>query len=325
MKPRVSVLMITYKHEVFIAEAIRGVLMQKVDFEVELIIADDNSPDNTERIVNTFSNHPKSHWIKYTKHKENKGIMPNLKWGFNKTEGEYIALCEGDDYWIDPYKLQKQVDFLEANPDYGLIHTDYDYYYQEEDRWIRQATKAWNRHIETTSKKEFFYAIIDVRYQIRTATAMLRRSLLQKIPKNNVEFPMGDTPLWLDLLQLSKIKYLDEVSAVYRILPNSASRSNTKAKDLSFNLSILDMRIYYCYKYNFAIPLSLQKKYNDRLLHYLSYDPNHKPLYALFNPSFSERLAFNGRKLALIRGMFKFKRVLNKYIKAFRSKFKILF
>ena len=121
----VSVIMITYNHEKYIREAIEGVLMQNVNFELELIIADDNSPDNTEQVVlDIASSHPNGKWIKYTKHKKNKGIMPNFIWALEQCKGKYIAMCEGDDYWTDLYKLQKQVDFLEGNEDVAGAFTD---------------------------------------------------------------------------------------------------------------------------------------------------------------------------------------------------------
>jgi glycosyltransferase involved in cell wall biosynthesis len=117
----VSVVMITYAHESFIREAIEGILMQNTTFEVELIIADDNSPDNTSAIVKSFESQSNFHWIKYTKHSKNKGMTPNFIWALEQCKGKYVALCEGDDYWTDPLKLQKQVDFLEENPEYGLV------------------------------------------------------------------------------------------------------------------------------------------------------------------------------------------------------------
>lgn len=119
-----SVVMLTYLHEDYIAQAIEGVLMQEVDFPVELIIADDCSPDSTNEIVqNYISNHPNGKCITYTRHPNNKGMMPNFIWALKKAKGKYIALCEGDDYWTDPLKLQKQVDLLEANPDCaGCFH-----------------------------------------------------------------------------------------------------------------------------------------------------------------------------------------------------------
>ena len=122
-QPKVSVCMITYGHEKFIEEAINGVLMQECDFVVELIIANDCSPDKTDAVIqNILCNHPRASWIKYIKHDKNLGMMPNFIFAMQECKGKYIALCEGDDYWTDPSKLQKQVDFLEANSDY-VIHS----------------------------------------------------------------------------------------------------------------------------------------------------------------------------------------------------------
>lgn len=120
-KPMVSVVMITYGHDQFISQAIQGVLMQKCDFEIELIIANDCSPDNSDAVVKQiYKSHPKSHLINYTNHTENKGMMVNFIWALQQAKGKYIAVCEGDDYWTDSFKLQKQVDFLEMNDQFSL-------------------------------------------------------------------------------------------------------------------------------------------------------------------------------------------------------------
>ncbi|MDO9260985.1 MAG: glycosyltransferase, partial [Flavobacteriaceae bacterium] len=111
-KPTVSVCMITYNHENYIQQAIEGVLMQTCNFEVELIIANDCATDKTDEVIQEIiKNHPNSSWIKYTNHSQNKGMMPNFIWAMQQCKGKYIALCEGDDYWTDPLKLQKQVEF----------------------------------------------------------------------------------------------------------------------------------------------------------------------------------------------------------------------
>lgn len=116
VNPLVSVCMITFNHEKFIREAIEGVLMQEVDFDVEFIIADDASPDFTEGIVQDFiQNHPKGHWIKYFKHAENKGMMENFIWTLYQSRGKYIAFCEGDDIWGDSHKLAKQTRILNSD------------------------------------------------------------------------------------------------------------------------------------------------------------------------------------------------------------------
>src|SRR5258706_16274760 len=98
--PIVSVCMITYAHEVFIAQAIHGVLQQETDFQIELIIAEDASPDNTEKIVaGIIKSHPKGNCIKYFRHPRNLGMRLNFIWALQKCSGKYVALCEGDDYW----------------------------------------------------------------------------------------------------------------------------------------------------------------------------------------------------------------------------------
>ncbi len=117
----ISIIMVTYGHEKYIREAIEGILMQRGDFNFELIIANDASPDATHQIVSEIlKNHTNSDKICYIEQEKNIGMMPNFIFALQQAQGDYIALCDGDDYWTDPYKLQKQVDFLEANPDYVL-------------------------------------------------------------------------------------------------------------------------------------------------------------------------------------------------------------
>jgi len=114
--PLVSIICITYNHEPYIAEAIEGVLMQKCSFPIELVIGEDCSTDNTRKICEEYAN--KSELIKLLPTETNLGMMPNFIRTLQSCTGKYIAMCEGDDYWTDPLKLQKQVDFLEANAEY---------------------------------------------------------------------------------------------------------------------------------------------------------------------------------------------------------------
>jgi len=120
--PIVSICMITYNHEKFIAEAIAGVLMQKTSFNYQLVIGEDYSTDNTLHICQKYANENPDR-IKILPSEKNLGMTPNFIRTLNACAGKYIAFCEGDDYWTDPYKLEKQVDFLERNPDYSLVWT----------------------------------------------------------------------------------------------------------------------------------------------------------------------------------------------------------
>jgi len=120
--PVLSVAMITYKHEKFIAQAVESVLMQKTDFAVELVIGEDCSPDGTAAIVKNYaSKYPGV--IRARCNQTNLRMLPNSKKTLAECRGKYLAFLEGDDYWTDPRKLQRQVDFLERNPDYvGVGH-----------------------------------------------------------------------------------------------------------------------------------------------------------------------------------------------------------
>lgn len=115
-KPLVSVVMITYGHETYIREAIEGVLMQECDFDIELIVSNDCSPDKTHEVIKDIINtHPRANIINYFNHKENIGMMPNFLFALKQAKGEYVALCDGDDYWIDTLKLNRQFLFINQN------------------------------------------------------------------------------------------------------------------------------------------------------------------------------------------------------------------
>lgn len=126
-RPKVSIVMITYNHAHYVRKAIEGVLMQKVNFSYEFLIHDDASTDETANIIREYQKkYPQViKPIYQTENQYSKGVDVE-KYNYNRARGHYIALCEGDDYWIDEYKLQKQIDFLENNPTYiGVYHNVY--------------------------------------------------------------------------------------------------------------------------------------------------------------------------------------------------------
>jgi len=119
MTPLLSIVTITYNHEPFIAKTIEGVLMQQVNFPIELIIAEDCSTDGTRAICQQYAEqYPEL--IRLITSESNVGAIANERRAMLAARGKYIAFCEGDDYWTDPLKLQKQVDFLESHPDYSV-------------------------------------------------------------------------------------------------------------------------------------------------------------------------------------------------------------
>jgi glycosyltransferase involved in cell wall biosynthesis len=121
MNPHVSVCMIAFKHEAYIRQAIESILSQDVDFPIELVIGDDCSPDGTAVICEEIA--ARDSRIRLLSRERNLGVMPNFSRTLRACRGEYIAVCEGDDYWTDPFKLRKQVRFLETHTEYsGSTH-----------------------------------------------------------------------------------------------------------------------------------------------------------------------------------------------------------
>lgn len=119
MEPLLSVVTITYNHAPYIRKCIEGVLMQQVNFPMEFIIADDCSTDGTRLVCEAYAaKYPNLIRLAFTE--RNVGAVENEQRAFISAKGKYIATCEGDDYWTDPLKLQKQVDFLESHPDFSV-------------------------------------------------------------------------------------------------------------------------------------------------------------------------------------------------------------
>jgi glycosyltransferase involved in cell wall biosynthesis len=286
--PLVSICTITFNHEKYIKEAIDSFLMQKTTFAFEIVIYDDASTDKTADIIRGYeAKYPKV--IKPLYQSDNqysKGVRGiAAKFTFPRANGKYIALCEGDDYWTDPYKLQKQVDFLEANPDYGLVHTDCDVFIQHKNKYKSNINIGLSNYFEICSNKEQFELLINGSYKIRTATVIFKKELLTYLPQNQPKFLMGDTPLWLVFSQNTKFKYIGDSTAVYRVLKESTSHSKTKKKIIRFCLSQLEARIYYSKKYSFQLSPILTKRYNNTLIEYKLVDPKYQQMYPMIYPS----------------------------------------
>jgi glycosyltransferase involved in cell wall biosynthesis len=207
----VSIEMVTYNHEKYIAQAIEGVLMQETNFEFELIIADDCSPDRTSEIVNQYiKNHPNGYRIKYFRHPENFGINANSKFVRQQSDGKYIAICEGDDYWIDKNKLQFQFDFLESNPDFSVcFHSIY------------ELINGKQVLLKTDYlKTDGVFTVEDLAREgnfIPTLSALFRNNFKDNFPEWTSTCPLGDYTQHLLNGQFGKYKGFEKPMAVYRI------------------------------------------------------------------------------------------------------------
>ncbi len=271
--PIVSICCLTYNHEPFIRDAIEGFLIQKTTFPIEILVHDDASSDGTTGIIREYENkYPNLIFPIYQKENQySKGIKISPTFVWPKVQGKYIAICEGDDYWTYPYKLQKQVDSLEANSRYGLVHSDCNILNHEHNSIIQQYHKQKNRIINTDNLfEELLYDNF-----IDTCTVCLRKDLLLEYLSSkyaDMKFGMGDYPLWLYLSLNTQFGYINEPLAVRRILPESASQSKNYQKKLAFVQSIYDIKFYFIEQFGCSEKLRslIIRQYHKALLYYSS-------------------------------------------------------
>lgn len=237
--PIVSVVMITYGHEKYIAQAIKGVLMQVCDFEIELIIANDFSPDKTDSVVEEIiDKHPQGNWIKYISHKENKGAISNFIGALQQAKGKYIAMCEGDDYWTDSLKLQKQVDVLENNPKLmGCFHNS-------EERYWNDYNKASVLYLNIGGAREVSLQDMTIGNLVPTASIVFRTPVPKEVFSDVfLNLPIGDWPLHLLNLRRGNYYYIPQVMSVRHFYPESTWGMQDQIRNTNIVLNVYDILI----------------------------------------------------------------------------------
>jgi glycosyltransferase involved in cell wall biosynthesis len=215
--PLVSVVVNTYQHVNYIGECLEGILAQRIDFPMEIVIGDDGSTDGTQEICMEYAkkypdkirlflrNRDLSH---YHDLNDKSTIRFNGHWTRMSARGKYIAMCEGDDYWIDNFKLQKQVAFLEKNTDYAITFHSVR---------ILQKNKLMDDNITfRVSSTTNIYDLAKGGNFIHTPSCLYLKNWITP-PEWLLKCPIGDYPLHMINAQHGKIKFFDEYMAVYRI------------------------------------------------------------------------------------------------------------
>ncbi|HME41680.1 MAG TPA: glycosyltransferase [Syntrophorhabdales bacterium] len=263
-EPLVSILMLTYNHAPFIAQAIEGVLQQQTNFPFQLIIGEDCSTDGTREIVFEYQEEH-SDIIRVVTSDRNVGVTENLCRTGKACRGKYVAFCEGDDYWHHPHKLQKQMDYMESHPGCGMVYSSYDVYHVRSQKRIKDFIKyrKWKMP-KNPSIHNFLEGSDAIGYGILTCTVMVRRDYSQQVVERDPylhqtrKFLMGDVQLWAEIATIAQLHYIPESLATHNILDESATRSKDARKRWRFGISNAELMLYLCDKYN--APSSIKKK-----------------------------------------------------------------
>lgn len=289
----VCVRCMTYNQSKYIEDAMNGFTIQQTDFPFVCCIVDDASTNGEQLVIKnylkkyfdftdtsvSYSQSTDYASIIFAQHKVNincyfavlflKENLYSKNMGYKKMEYisvwrdkcKYEAICEGDDYWIDPLKLQKQVVILENNSKVGLVYT---------------SAKQYNENLKKYSssiigKRLLSKQALYISNEIPTLTVMYRKDLMDLYFKE-ICIPnllMGDYPMWLYFNEKSKLYFLDETTSVYRVLANSASHSKSVQKTFKFEECAFRIRKYFIDKYHREnITPLIDKEYVKRILYF---------------------------------------------------------
>ena len=225
--PTVSVWVLTYNHELYINCCLASVFNQTTDFNYELVIGDDCSSDATSQLIDKFIADKN---ISITKIRSQKNFWdgrrtPLICELFNQARGKYIALLEGDDYWTDPYKLQKQVDYLEANPDCSIC-THWVKTKDESGQGIHEDALTIPDLKEDIYASDLFHISSETKPILGAAyhpsSWVFRQSLVKEIPSWNIKISGGDDVLFTTFLRFGFCHRISEFMSTYRINKSSS-------------------------------------------------------------------------------------------------------
>lgn len=245
----VSIRCCAYNHEPYIRKCLEGFVMQKTTFRFQAVVHDDASTDGTAAVIREFADkYPdiiKPIYSIENQYSKRDGSLSRI---LNEhMHGKYIAICEGDDYWTDPYKLQKQVEALEVNPQYSMCST------------------ACMRMLQETGEESVFFSPQPKVYswkelirknKVVTATTLLRKEYFdeynREVRPTMPKFPMGDYPMWLFMASKGPIIQLEDNTATYRVLASSASHFSDPYKGIEFEIAAKNVSIWANHKFGFG-------------------------------------------------------------------------
>jgi glycosyltransferase involved in cell wall biosynthesis len=232
-RPLVSVCIITYNQEKYIAQCLDSVLAQQCSFPVQIYIGDDCSTDSTSSVIRTYMDrHPGR--ISYHRPEKNLGMHRNWLQSIQACEGHYVALLEGDDYWTDPSKLQKQVEHMNQHPTHTVCFTNAEVKNEVSER-------AYPLYVEDTGKTEFTLSDL-LRFNLMpTCTVLYRKEALRHIPDAYFKSPYADWILHSLYAQQGSIGYIPLTTGCYRLHPQGVFGGSGELKRIRNAIKCYDL------------------------------------------------------------------------------------
>ncbi len=244
--PLVSVCVIVFNHESYLRDCFDGIKSQKLIGGIEVVIGEDSSSDGSLKICEEFKSSSAWH-VSLLKRPQNLGMLSNWADTINSAKGKYVAIVEGDDYWIDPLKLQKQVDFLEGHPNYSFCYHAFEVL-NERDAGM-DVSYLYRKNVAPPKNTcELPYYMINK--NVKTLTLMFRASAITQQEVNQIllESPMpfsGDIPLVMLLLSKGPGHFLDEKMGVYRLHDNGITMNTSdERRNRGDSALITNLKLY---------------------------------------------------------------------------------
>lgn len=235
----ISVIVLTYNQEKYLCQTLDGILMQQIDEPIEIIIGDDHSSDATSVIGRNYQTlYPDV--VRYFRNTSNLGLVQNFITMLSQCCGKYIALCDGDDYWTDQLKLQREVDVMRKYKRCVLVHTHRDLL---ADKVYTQ--QPLERELAEDPIGLFFHPYVCVSTVLFLAKPVFAWLNTYQMLSKQQDWRMQDFPLWLYLGTQGEFRYLPHITAMYRVLSNTLSREQNKEKRYRFDNSVMCIKQYF--------------------------------------------------------------------------------
>lgn len=251
---KLSVFIITYNHEHFIRQALDSVLEQDVDFDYEIVIGEDRSTDNTLAILREYkARHPRK--IRLLERETNLGAIPNFWATLDACQGQYVAMLEGDDYWTDPQKLRRQLEFLDAHPDYAIC-------FHNVRGMVMDGSEPDFDYCPPDQKPTINFHDLLLENVIPTCSTVYRRGLFPHRPDWLPRLRMGDYPLHLLNTQYGNAGYLPEMMGVYRVHRGGTWRQMNWVTQVQANVAMFEHLVNFVEPpYRTGVKAALAKRY----------------------------------------------------------------